>query len=232
MMKDPYKTLNVGKDATDKDIKKSYYDKAKKLHPDANGDKENYDDSEFKETVAAYELLICPQKRKYYDETGCDMPDERSLMGKVCNIIDAMIDQFIQNFSPEDLAKKDMMADIKAALDENLKKANTLIYKATREQEKVDKFRLVFAEKLKHKKSKLEVNLFEKHLDHKEKIIRGNLNNLNEKKEIIEKAIELISDYDFEFERTFISDAETLHNIAKQLNMQRPGHPTWFHYGS
>ena len=65
---DPYKTLGVGKNASEEEIKKAYRKLAKKYHPDANpGDK--VAEKNFKEISEAYAILSDKAKRKEYDKT-------------------------------------------------------------------------------------------------------------------------------------------------------------------
>jgi DnaJ-class molecular chaperone len=67
--KDYYKTLGVGRNASEKDIKSAYRKLARKYHPDVNpGNKEAED--KFKEIGEAYEVLSDPEKRKRYDQFG------------------------------------------------------------------------------------------------------------------------------------------------------------------
>jgi len=67
--KDFYKVLGVSKNATQKDIKKSYYQLAKKYHPDTNkGDKDA--SQKFAEVAEAYEVLGDESKRQEYDMLG------------------------------------------------------------------------------------------------------------------------------------------------------------------
>ncbi len=69
MSKDYYKTLEVGRTASDDEIKKSYRKLAKKYHPDVNkGDKKA--EEKFKEVTEAYEVLGDAEKRKKYDQFG------------------------------------------------------------------------------------------------------------------------------------------------------------------
>lgn len=68
--KDYYKTLGVGKKATEAEIKKEYRKLARKYHPDVN--KEADAEKKFKEIAEAYEVLKDPEKRKAYDEFGKD----------------------------------------------------------------------------------------------------------------------------------------------------------------
>ena len=57
-----YNLLNVSKDATQDEIKKSFRKIAIKEHPDKGGDAEK-----FKEITVAYEVLSDPKKRQLYD---------------------------------------------------------------------------------------------------------------------------------------------------------------------
>ena len=69
--KDYYKILGVSPDANQKEIKKSYYQLAKKYHPDTNkGD--NKAQKKFQEVSEAYECLSDETKRKQYDAFGTD----------------------------------------------------------------------------------------------------------------------------------------------------------------
>jgi DnaJ-class molecular chaperone len=68
-MKDYYQTLGVQKSADAKDIKRAYYDLAKKYHPDANKDDATVA-AKFQEVQKAYEVLKDPQQRQMYDQVG------------------------------------------------------------------------------------------------------------------------------------------------------------------
>ncbi len=67
--RDYYEVLEVNKNATDDEIKKSYRRLAKKYHPDLNkGDKAA--EEKFKEISEAYEILMDKAKRANYDKYG------------------------------------------------------------------------------------------------------------------------------------------------------------------
>jgi molecular chaperone DnaJ len=69
--RDYYKVLDVARNATEADIKKSYRRLAMKYHPDRNpGDAEA--EEKFKEAKEAYEVLTDAQKRAIYDQHGHD----------------------------------------------------------------------------------------------------------------------------------------------------------------
>ncbi|GAA5213775.1 molecular chaperone DnaJ [Corallincola platygyrae] len=67
--RDYYEVLGVGKDATEREIKKAYKRLAMKFHPDRNeGDKEA--EAKFKEVNEAAEILTDKEKRQAYDQFG------------------------------------------------------------------------------------------------------------------------------------------------------------------
>lgn len=66
--KDYYKVLGVARGASSKDIKKAYYQLAKKFHPDTN---KNADaQKNFQDVSEAYEVLSDDTKRREYDSWG------------------------------------------------------------------------------------------------------------------------------------------------------------------
>ncbi|CAJ0575248.1 unnamed protein product, partial [Mesorhabditis spiculigera] len=66
--KDYYKLLGISKESSAKDIKKAYFQMAKKYHPDVNKTKEAQE--RFQEVSEAYEVLSDEGKRKEYDTYG------------------------------------------------------------------------------------------------------------------------------------------------------------------
>ncbi|MEZ5744268.1 MAG: DnaJ C-terminal domain-containing protein [Sphingomonadaceae bacterium] len=71
MAADPYSTLGVSRNASEKDIKSAYRKLAKELHPDAN--KDNPSASErFSQVTQAYDLLSDKAKRAQFDRGEID----------------------------------------------------------------------------------------------------------------------------------------------------------------
>lgn len=68
-MRDYYEILNISKDATEGEIKRSYRTLAKKYHPDLNPDDKEAE-QKFKEINEAYEILSDSDKRSRYDNFG------------------------------------------------------------------------------------------------------------------------------------------------------------------
>ena len=66
-----YETLEIDKDASQKEIKKAYFRLSKTHHPDKGGD-----EHKFKEIAAAYEILSDEEKRKAYDKYGLEGVDD------------------------------------------------------------------------------------------------------------------------------------------------------------
>lgn len=70
---DLYKVLGVSKNASQSEIKKAYYQLAKKYHPDTNKDEAGAA-KKFQEVSSAYEVLGDDSKRKEYDNWGAQTP--------------------------------------------------------------------------------------------------------------------------------------------------------------
>ena len=68
MKEDYYSVLGVDKGASKSDIKKKYFELAKKYHPDVNKDPSA--EKKFKQITEAYEVLEDDQKRQVYDAYG------------------------------------------------------------------------------------------------------------------------------------------------------------------
>ena len=68
--RDYYEILGIPRNATKAEIKKSYFELAKKYHPDVN--KEKGAEQRFKEVTEAYECLEDDHKRQMYDTFGHD----------------------------------------------------------------------------------------------------------------------------------------------------------------
>nr|ABR17123.1 unknown [Picea sitchensis] len=75
---DYYIILNVGRRASEDDLKKAYRKLAMKWHPDKNPNNKKEAEAKFKQISEAYEVLSDPQKRAIYDQYG-----EEGLKGQV-----------------------------------------------------------------------------------------------------------------------------------------------------
>src|SRR5438270_6806589 len=69
--RDPYEVLGLPRDASDQQIKKSFRQLARELHPDVNAHDPDAEEK-FKEAAEAYEILSDPERRATYDRYGHD----------------------------------------------------------------------------------------------------------------------------------------------------------------
>ena len=69
--RDCYEVLGVGRDATEKEVKKAYKRLAMKYHPDRTKGDDALEEK-FKEVKEAYEILSDPQKKAAFDQYGHD----------------------------------------------------------------------------------------------------------------------------------------------------------------
>ena len=65
-----YEALNLTKEASEDEIKKSYRKLAVKYHPDKNPDNKEEASAKFKEISEAYSVLSDKEKRNIYDKFG------------------------------------------------------------------------------------------------------------------------------------------------------------------
>lgn len=104
-----YTVLGLQSDATPAQIKKAYRSLSKKYHPDAGGDREQWD-----RISKAYEVLSDPARRAKYDATGDDTqsPDpEAQERAQVLSIVRSIISGVLQA-SQDDPAHIDFRARI------------------------------------------------------------------------------------------------------------------------
>ncbi|MBU6266456.1 MAG: J domain-containing protein [Sphingomonadales bacterium] len=80
MATDPYATLGISRDASEKDVKSAYRKLAKELHPDRNKDNPKAA-ARFSEVTQAYDLLSDKDKRARFDRGEIDSDGNPSMGG-------------------------------------------------------------------------------------------------------------------------------------------------------
>lgn len=107
--KNYYEILGISRNSSAKDVKKAYYQLAKKYHPDTNKDDPN-SGKKFQEVSEAYEVLSDETKRKEYDTWGATA--EQMGMGSSGSASGAKSHdrdfnwQFKSTINPEELFRK------------------------------------------------------------------------------------------------------------------------------
>lgn len=114
----PYATLCVRRNASAKTIKAAYRKRAMETHPDRSGDP-----LEFQAVHQAWKLLSDPSRRKHFDETGEDCPDNNHARDLVCDMIARAFGAAMGNLinNGKNPAQEDMVAGIIAVLQNSLK---------------------------------------------------------------------------------------------------------------
>jgi curved DNA-binding protein CbpA len=181
-MKNLYKILGIRKNATKQTIKKAYRELSKKLHPDKGGNIE-----EFNELNKAYQILMDDEKRKKYDDG--DNIENILKKSEEFLIIGTMFNLVIEQSDP---MKTDIIKATKILLNNKIAENNNLKNKNKKDILKYN----TFLGKIKHKNKK---NFLGEILEGKIMKSEKNIEFLEEKKKSLEKALEIIGEYDYSF---------------------------------
>ncbi len=126
MSLDPYQELGVPRDATGDEIKAAHRRGVRKHHPDAGGAPEK-----FGALQKSYEILVDPDKRKRYDETGATENATASQMeARVLEGVNRILIVAINDAMDLDTT------DVRAVIEQILASATEKISDAIRDQER------------------------------------------------------------------------------------------------
>lgn len=115
----PYEVLGVPPTASEHQIKSAYRRRARETHPDAGGDGD-----EFALVSRAYHVLMNPEARKRFDETGSiDEIPALSVRQRMIMILAGMLTEGLNQLDQQqtDLRYFDLMAAFRSNLATNLK---------------------------------------------------------------------------------------------------------------
>lgn len=111
-----YEVLGVAETATAEEIRAAYRRKAKTLHPDVNND----DAVEFNRAKLAHDVLIDPERRRIYDETG-DSRDVPKHANKERVLVMALLQQIMDGIVSADGPDDELdITDVPVKVLENL----------------------------------------------------------------------------------------------------------------
>lgn len=180
-----YDMLGVSKGASADEIKRAYRSKAKSLHPDRN----DGDDTAFKELKAAYDVLKDDEKRAYYDEHG-EAPEDDDSSDPVFAILVEMFDNILQRDVPLHVNYLDLMRDtLKSALVE----VSAAKSEASKELKQLDKL----SKKFKRVKGDTANNFFLSMIETKRSHAKRRLDRVDAGRVHITNALKLLSDFEF-----------------------------------
>jgi len=135
----PYDVLGVPIDADDRTVKRAYRNKAKKLHPDAGGDRDA-----FERTVKALAVLTDPLRREKFDRTG-RIDDEQADLGPdhgALTMLGNMLSQMLAG--DEDPLQHDLVAVMREILTKEEHKERDGLTKMDRAVERIHKIKKRF----------------------------------------------------------------------------------------
>lgn len=189
---DLYETLGVEKDATQEEIVAAGRKKAKATHPDAGGDPEA-----FHRVSRAMTVLRDAAKRAKYDETGSEGD---ALMGEDAEAMTLLSQQFQQIIHTPglDLERTNLTAGVRAALGAMIQGAEQFIGGHEASIVRLEKVR----KRLKRKAGAEGPNHLDKILDGQIRERRGGIEGARRNIRVVNKAIELIGQYEYEVDTT------------------------------
>jgi len=186
MLTDYYGVLGVEIAATKQEIKDAYREKSKIVHPDKGGNKED-----FTELNEAYKVLSDKDARKIYDATGKSIYNPIEIEEESNNLLVGVFSEIIE----VDLTQFEY--GILGYILENL---NERLYARGRDieiiEEAIKKFEKILGKIKRKKKDDEEINLFDKVIDDRIKEKNQDLALAQLDIKIIERAINILDDYD------------------------------------
>jgi len=176
-----YDTLGVGEDATDDEIRAAYRSKAQKLHPD----KENGDVDQFKQLQHAYDVLSDHDKRSSYDKGEAVNNRLPTLDEKAASELARAFSTHLNGASDY----VDLVLTVKSSLEVNLYSLDEEIKKG----EQVMKQDIHLRERVTYNGEGSD--LFHGLIDQRVESIRKSIEDLDQKRLALQRALELADDY-------------------------------------
>ena len=187
-MANHYKTLRVKRKATQQEIKDSYRELARELHPDKTcGDTEK-----FKELVNAYEILSDPQRRKFYDLTGSDVT-EAEFDRKAGGLLQQIFQLVVSQNGLEAIESMDMIKVISENIDTGMAELEKKIDTARKSRVAIGKI----LKRVKHKSTMNPISVMLKHEIQKH---TDTITQTKQEQEVGTRASAMLKEYGFDFE--------------------------------
>lgn len=130
-MSSHYAVLGVGRKASIEEIPRAYRKRVKETHPDAGGDRQEFD-----KVTRALQVLSDPERRDRYDRGGDDSerpPEEVEALHMLSSDIQMAIQACLQN------PRINLIDQVKGMLEQKLREIHRAIEKAEREVKDIEK---------------------------------------------------------------------------------------------
>ncbi len=187
-MQDHYETLGVKRNATDQQLKDAYRDKVKENHPDKDGG----DEELFKILSNAYTVLMDPQRRKFYDNTGSEMkPGE--FERKAGALLQQLFQLIVSQNGLENIIHLDIIKMINQQIDKGMTELKKKIDKAKKSRTMIRKI----LKRIKHKNKKNPISLM---LKHEAKKHSESITQTHQEMEVGKRSRKMLKEYGFDFE--------------------------------
>ncbi len=183
-----YETLGVKTDATEQELKDAYRTKANEQHPD----KQNGNTEAFKILSNAYNVLIDPERRKFYDETGSEMKTDE-LERKAGALLQQLFQMIVSQNGLEKIIYLDIIKIINKQIDKIMIEFKTKIDTAKKSRTEIGK--ILKRVKHKDKNNPISFILKQEEIKHFESITQ-----IQQEMEVGKSAQKMLKDYGFAFD--------------------------------
>lgn len=190
----PYETLGLDSDATDKEIKRAYYMKAKEHHPDVGGDPKK-----FAIIKLSYDTLKDKDQRKYFDDNGCikDDPTNTDYDTAIAALKQLFITT-VTGFDPDDMIYTDIIGMMKKQVTNDIKKLDDNIVNIRLSEKNIRKLIKATEKKLKRdgNKSNFLLSLLFESIN----AIPLQLSQVEMRRKTGEDMLKILSEFSYDFE--------------------------------
>ncbi len=195
-----YDILGIDPKASSSDIKKAYRKKSKENHPDVAGEENG---KKFTEIAHAYEVLSDKQRREKYDASGDDTDNKKSHERKIENVI---LTTFMKVVNSYDAFQNDIIEHMNHIMDMTIREFKNQISKAKKDKSKLEKIQ----KKLHYNGNQFDI--LGNFTDSQISSINNQIEQMKEEISLIEEAMVIMKDYNFDIEKVSSSNDDNFVN--------------------